>query len=152
MSAVVNGGTVYDAQIVDKVISPDGDIVLDKQPSVVTQIEGADEYFELIREGMRDVTSTEYDGTAAKYYANTKYPMGAKTGTSQRTELDIENNSWHVAFGPYDDPQIVVVVYIQNGYAGGRSSPTAITTITSYLDSLAEEEDTKISKANTLAD
>ena len=152
VSAVVNGGTVYDAQIVDKVISPDGDIVLDKQPSVVTQIEGADEYFELIREGMRDVTSTEYDGTAAKYYANTKYPMGAKTGTSQRTELDIENNSWHVAFGPYDDPQIVVVVYIQNGYAGGRSSPTAITTITSYLDSLAEEEDTKISKANTLAD
>lgn len=152
VSAVVNGGTVYDAQIVDKVISPDGDIVLDKQPSVVTQIEGADEYFELIREGMRDVTSTEYDGTAAEYYANTKYPMGAKTGTSQRTELDIENNSWHVAFGPYDDPQIVVVVYIQNGYAGGRSSPTAITTITSYLDSLAEEEDTKISKANTLAD
>lgn len=152
VSAVVNGGTVYDAQIVDKVISPDGDIVLDKQPSVVTQIEGADEYFELIREGMRDVTSTEYDGTAAKYYANTKYPMGAKTGTSQRTELDIENNSWHVAFGPYDDPQIVVVVYIQNGYAGGMSSPTAITTITSYLDSLAEEEDTKISKANTLAD
>lgn len=152
VSAIVNGGTVYDAQIVDKVISPDGDIVLDKQPSVVTQIEGADEYFELIREGMRDVTSTEYDGTAAEYYANTKYPMGAKTGTSQRTELDIENNSWHVAFGPYDDPQIVVVVYIQNGYAGGRSSPTAITTITSYLDSLAEEEDTKISKANTLAD
>lgn len=152
VSAVVNGGTVYDAQIVDKVISPDGDIVLDKQPSVVTQIEGADEYFELIREGMRDVTSTENDGTAAKYYANTKYPMGAKTGTSQRTELDIENNSWHVAFGPYDDPQIVVVVYIQNGYAGGMSSPTAITTITSYLDSLAEEEDTKISKANTLAD
>ena len=152
VSAIVNGGTVYDAQIVDKVISPDGDIVLDKQPSVVTQIEGADEYFELIREGMRDVTSTEYDGTAAEYYANTKYPMGAKTGTSQRTELDIENNSWHVAFGPYDDPQIVVVVYIQNGYAGGRSSPTAISTITSYLDSLAEEEDTKISKANTLAD
>lgn len=152
VSAIVNGGTVYDAQIVDKVISPDGDIVLDKQPSVVTQIEGADEYFELIREGMRDVTSTEYDGTAAEYYANTKYPMGAKTGTSQRTELDIENNSWHVAFGPYDDPRIVVVVYIQNGYAGGRSSPTAITTITSYLDSLAEEEDTKISKANTLAD
>lgn len=152
VSAVVNGGTVFDAQIVDKVISPDGDIVLDKQPSVMTQIEGAEEYLALIREGMRDVTSTENDGTAAKYYAKTKYPMGAKTGTSQRTKLDVENNSWHVAFGPYDDPKIVVVVYIQNGYAGGMSSPTAIKTITSYLDSLAEQESTKISKANSLAD
>ena len=129
VSAIVNGGTVYDAQIVDKIIGADGSIVLQKEPVVANQIETEQIYYDLIHQGMKDVTSMEDGGTAADYFVDAKYDIAAKTGTSQRTELDVENNAWLVSYAPADDPKVVVVVYIQNGYAGARSSPAAIKVI-----------------------
>lgn len=134
VSAICNGGVVYDAQIIDKIVSPTGKVVLDKQPVIANYISGADAYLAAINEGMREVTSVENDGSAAASFAKSWAKIAAKTGTAQRSDIDIENNSWLVTYAPYDDtPQIVVVVYIQNGYAGARSASTAITTIEYYL-------------------
>ncbi len=151
-SAIANGGTVYNAQIVDKIISPSGEIVLDKQPTVANVITGADAYFEAIRQGMFDVTSAEDGGTAAAKFANAKYAMGAKTGTSQRTDMDIENNAWLVTFAPQIDPQIVVVVYIQNGYSGALAAEAAIKVTEAYLDAQAQSASLATITENSLAD
>lgn len=137
ISALANGGTVYDAQIIDKIISPTGEVILDKQPVVASTIDDTSGFLEYIKSGMHSVTSVEDGGTAAKYYEDSKYKdvICAKTGTAQTTSLiDLENKSWHVAFAPIDDPQIVVVVYIPNGYAGGLSAYTCRTVIDYYLD------------------
>ena len=137
VSALANGGTVYDAQIIDKIISPTGEVVLEKQPVVASTIDDTNGYLDYIKKGMHSVTSAEDGGTAAKYYADSKYKdvICAKTGTAQTSSLiDLENKSWHVAFAPIDDPQIVVVVYIPNGYAGGLSAYTCKTVIDYYLD------------------
>ena len=149
--AIANNGTVFDAQIIDKVIDANGNIVLEKEPKIVNQIVTSQAYFDAIHEGMREVTSVENDGTAAQQFARAKYKIAAKTGTSQRTDLDLENNAWLVCYAPVDDPQIVVVVYIQNGYAGAYSSQAAITTIEYYLDSLNYTETNTISPDNSLA-
>lgn len=151
VSAICNGGTVYDAQIVDKIIAADGTVVLDKKPIVANQIETDPLYFDLIMEGMEDVTAQEDGGTASKYFADAKYRIAAKTGTSQRTELDVENNAWLVAYAPLKNPQIVVVVYIQNGYAGARSSQAAIDVIEYYLDSLAAKESSTFASEYSMA-
>ncbi len=140
VSAIVNGGTVYDAQIVDKIIAPDGTVVIEKQPVVANQIDSDPLYFATIRAGMEDVTDEVAGGTAAKYFADSKYKIAAKTGTSQRTELDVENNSWMVAYAPADSPKIVVVCYVQNGYAGAYSAYAIKPVITYYLDSLQHSE------------
>lgn len=137
VSALANGGTVYDAQIIDRIVSSSGEVVLDKQPVVASTIDDSNGYLSYIKKGMHSVTSTEDGGTAAKYYADSKYKdeICAKTGTAQTSSLiDLENKSWHVAFAPIDDPQIVVVVYIPNGYAGGLSAYTCKTVIDYYLD------------------
>ena len=141
--AIANSGTVYDAQIVDKIIAPDGTVVLDKQPVTANQIVADESYFEAIRQGMGEVTSAEDGGTAGEYFQGIDY-IAAKTGTSQRTELDAENNAWMVAFAPKEDPQIVVVAYVQNGYAGSHTSPAVIATIQYYLQSLGYSESTEI--------
>ena len=148
--AIVNGGTVYDAQIIDKIISPEGDVVVDKEPVVATQINADPAYFEAIRTGMEMVT--DFEGTAAKQFANAKYAFGAKTGTSERTDLDVENNSWLVCYAPADDPQIVVVVYIQNGYSGAYSADAAVKTAEYYLDSLGYSENSSVALEYSLAD
>jgi penicillin-binding protein 2 len=151
VSAVANGGTVYDAQIVDRIIAADGTVVLDKEPVIANQIVTDDAYFQAIREGMEHVTSVENDGTAAEEFANAKYKIAAKTGTSQRTEMDIENNAWLVCYAPAENPQIVVVVYIQNGYAGARAAKAAISTIEYYLDNLGGYETTTMDDEFTLS-
>lgn len=150
VSAIANGGTVYDAQIVDKIIAPDGSIVLEKEPVIANQIVTDDSYFAAIRKGMEDVTSAEDGGTAGSYFKNIDY-IAAKTGTSQRTELDVENNSWMVAYAPKEDPQIVVVVYIPNGYAGAYSSEAIKDTIIYYLESQNYTESTQISAEYSMA-
>lgn len=145
VSAIVNGGTVYDAQIVDKIIAADGSIVLEKEPVVANQITTNAQYFDLIREGMQDVTSSEDGGTAGKYFKGKEYlKIAGKTGTSQRTELDVENNAWMVAYAPYDDPKVVVVCYVQNGYSGAYVSNALIEVIEYYLDSIDNAEDTTV--------
>lgn len=151
VSAIVNGGTVYDAQIVDKIIAPDGAVVLDKQPVVANQITTNPEYYALIREGMEEVTDEVAGGTASSYFAGNKYKIAAKTGTSQRTELDVENNSWMVAYAPAEEPKIVVVCYIQNGYAGAYSAYAVRPVINYYLDSLQYAESTDMDEEFTLA-
>ena len=152
VSAIVNGGTVYDAQIVDKIIAPDGTVVLEKQPVVANQIDSDPLYFATIRAGMEDVTDEVAGGTAAKYFADSKYKIAAKTGTSQRTELDVENNSWMVAYAPADSPKIVVVCYVQNGYAGAYSAYAIKPVITYYLDSLQHSENFTVPTEFSLAD
>ncbi len=154
VSAICNGGTVYDAQIVDKIIAADGRVVLEKEPVVANQIETDPSYFDLIMKGMEDVTSAEDGGTAGKYFKDWKYSdvIAAKTGTSQRTELDVENNAWMVAFAPRVDPKIVVVCYIQNGYSGSSCSPAIQKVIEHYLDSLERSEPTSSGQEFSIAD
>ena len=152
VSAIVNNGTVYDAQIIDKIIASDGTVIIDKQPVVANRISTEYAYFAAIREGMEQVTSTENDGTAAEVFANCKYKVGAKTGTSQRTELDVENNGWLVAYAPAEDPKIVVVVYVQNGYSGSRVAQAAKYTLEYYLDNLQLEEGKAVQVDYTIAE
>lgn len=152
VSAIANNGTVYDAQLVDKIIAADGSVVLDKQPVVANQIETEAIFFEKIREGMEDVTSMEDGGTAGKYFKDAKYSIAAKTGTSERTDLDVENNAWLVSYAPADDPKIVVVVYIPNGYSGAMASPAAVSVIEYYLDSLAKTENTSVASEFSVAE
>ena len=152
VSAIVNGGTVYDAQIVDKIIGPDGEIIIEKQPVVANQIDTDPAYYDAIHKGMEEVTDEVAGGTASKYFREARYKIAAKTGTSQRTQLDVENNSWMVAYAPADDPKIVVVCYIQNGYSGAYSSPAVISTIEYYLDSLQYTESTTVGNEYTLAE
>ena len=91
--------------------------------------------------GQRDLRrKRQYRRRAVQKFQST---IAAKTGTSQRTEIDVENNSWLVCYAPVEDPKIAVVVYIQNGYAGARSASAAIETITYYLDNYGGYESTE---------
>ncbi|MBR2571952.1 MAG: hypothetical protein IKE30_07465 [Clostridia bacterium] len=152
VSTIANGGTVYDAQVIDKIISPTGEVVLQREPGVVNRLSGVSRYIAAIQEGMKEVTSVENDGTAAQQFAKAgDLHIAAKTGTAQRSDVDIENNSWLITYAPYEDPQIVVVVYIQNGYAGARSASTAIKTIRYFQEQRKKTEDASVPKPNAIA-
>ncbi len=135
VTAVANGGHVYNVSIVDSIISPSGEILSQREPQLVNTIDDPDDYFSLIRQGMQGVV--DESGTAKKYFNNWKYDrniLAAKTGTAQVSNIDLENNAWFVCFAPYENPEIVVVSFVPNGYSGGDAAVAARDFVTWYLD------------------
>lgn len=134
VSALVNGGQVYDAKIIKSIVSPEGK-VRDKSPVLVRNLDVPSQYLELIKNGMKKVMSAE-DGTAVDYFRDFKYlpEIAGKTGTAQVSDIDLENNAWFVCFAPFDNPEIAVVVYIPNGTVGHNACLTARPILQYYLD------------------
>ena len=130
VAAIGNGGTVYNLSIIDSVISPEGEILNQYQPSVFGNLDGAEPFMPYIKEGMKGVVDEA--GTAKRYFDGWAYTdeLWAKTGTSQvmigGIKLDLENNGWFVALAPFNTPaEIAVVVLIPNGKAGAEATRAA---------------------------
>lgn len=151
VSAVANGGDVLEVQLVDKVFSTDGALVTDKQPVIASHLDGVEDSLKEIRLGMKGVLSEEDGGTAADYFKDYPYTdlIGAKTGTAQVNLIDIEDNAWFVAFAPFDDPEIAVVVFIANGYKGGVASLTSKDVIANYIERKNNPEIDEIPQQDT---
>ena len=119
---VANGGYLYNVSLIDSITSPDGEILSQREPTLIHRLDRADDYLPLIQEGMKGVV--DESGTAKKYFRNWVYQdqIAAKTGTAQVTSIDLENNAWFVCFAPYENPEIAVVCFIPNGYSGSEAS------------------------------
>ena len=134
VAALGNGGKVYNLMLVDSVTSPEGDIISKREPSILHEFEGAEEYLEYIIQGMAGVVDDS--GTAARHVRGWRYrtDVCAKTGTAEVTSIDLENNAWFVMMAPIEDPEIAVVVFIPSGFSGGDASIAAIRFVEWYMD------------------
>lgn len=119
---VANNGYLYNVSLIDSITSPEGEILSQREPTLIHRLEHSDEYLPYIREGMKGVV--DESGTAKKYFRNWEYreQIAAKTGTAQVTSIDLENNAWFVCFAPYENPEIAVACFIPNGYSGSEAS------------------------------
>lgn len=153
IAAIANGGYVYDVQLIDSIISPTGETIRSfDEPVLVNDLhEELEEYLPYIKQGMKDVVND--GGTANTYFSNFSYldQVAGKTGTAETSDLDIESNAWFVSFVPFDEPEIVVVVYVPYGYSGARASEAAKTVIQYYLDSRVDESAVVLPAPNSLA-
>lgn len=144
VAAIANGGDVYNLMLVDSVISPEGEVISQRTPTLFNKIEGADQFIPYLKKGMEEVV--DETGTAASYFKNFEYQkqMAAKTGTAENSKIDLENNSWFVAFAPIEKPEIAVVAFIPNGYSGAASAPSVRDFLQWYMDQkkLSTEEST----------
>lgn len=158
VGALSSNAVVWNPQIVDSIVSPEGEILSQRTATKFNTLESAKPYMAYILKGMKGVV--DEGGTAKSYFNNWKYNAGevmaGKTGTSQVTiggiKLDLENNAWFVALTPQEDPEIAVVSFIPNGYAGARATIAARDFIEFYLD-LKEKakEEVSLPGGNALA-
>lgn len=153
IAAIANGGYVYDVQLIDSIISPDGDVINSFDEPVLVNDLSAEigEFLPYIQEGMHGVVDDT--GTAKKYFSGWKYldEIAAKTGTAETSELDVESNSWFVAFAPYENPEIAVVCYVPYGLSGAMSSPAVRDIVEYYLDSKIADDPLILPAPNALA-
>ncbi|KKS11217.1 MAG: Penicillin-binding protein 2 [Candidatus Daviesbacteria bacterium GW2011_GWB1_41_5] len=110
-SAIANGGTLYKPQIINKIISADNAKTIKKfSPEIIRSNFIDAENLKIVREGMRDGVTEPYGLSA--YLNDLPVLVAAKTGTA---EIGYQNrfNVWSSVFAPYENPEIVLVVTVE---------------------------------------
>ena len=89
------------------------------------------ENIDAILKGMKGVTSEE-GGTAYSTFANFNIELGGKTGSAQ-TGVQGKINGWFVGFAPYEEPEIAVVVLVENAGSGSYTAEVARDILQEYF-------------------
>ncbi|OEG62781.1 MAG: penicillin-binding protein 2 [Halanaerobium sp. MDAL1] len=123
ISTVAAEGVSYKPQLVKIIRGADGEIVKKFEPQIVIDLreEIDNEVFAALKKGMHDVVNKSY-GTASRHFKDFPLNAAGKTGTAQTGGA---NHAWFGGFAPYEDPQITVVVFIENGGSSAYSVPIA---------------------------
>lgn len=144
ISMIANGGKEIDVTLIKAITDSEGNQISKEEIEQVvnnklgidnsTKVKSLDvkkETLETIRKGMKGVTS-EYGGTAYYIFSDFGMDIAGKTGSAE-TGKDNKVNGWFTGFAPYDDPEIAVVVLIENAGSGGNTATTAKEIMKTYF-------------------
>lgn len=136
-AAMANGGTVYQPQVVDKIVSASGEVVRDFEPRPLRtpEIDPA-----IVTAFRNDMASVVRSGTAQAAFdgmGGLEQQIGGKTGTAQGFQ-DADGNrhaatAWFAGVAPIQDPRYVVVVMVDEGGSGGAIAAPAAASIFAHL-------------------
>jgi len=127
MMGIVNNGVIYRPTLVREIRDPSGEVVWKNRRKVWKVVKGRQEYFALIRRGLREAVKR---GTGARAFSRI-VDLAGKTGTAQvayikrgvkRKKLPwkLRDHAWFIGFAPYRDPLFVIGVLVEHGESGGR--------------------------------
>jgi penicillin-binding protein 2 len=117
-AALANGGTVVRPHVGDALLDSTGKVTRRLRFPPVRRLSLPDVW--AIRQGLY---SAAHEGTSASVFSSFPIPVAGKTGTAETgTGAD---HSWYASWAPADDPQIVVVVLIENGGFGAEAAAPA---------------------------
>lgn len=113
LSIVANGGTKYQPYLVDSIINSDGSLFEKPKRAEGKHIDVSQQTIDYIRMGM---SATTQEGGTASYFDGLPKPIAGKTGTAENSHG--RDHSLFVAYGPVDDPELVVVCIVEQGGFG----------------------------------
>lgn len=148
ISMLANGGKNIDVTLIKTVIDSNGyqmskqeiDEYVNKKLNLKSDEENSNlnisqDNLKAILEGMKGVTS-ESGGTAYSTFSKFNVEVAGKTGTAQ---VGNKTNGWFAGFAPYDDPEIAIVVVVENVTHGGYTAEVAKDIFAEYFGMNAEE-------------
>ena len=136
ISTLCNGGTRYTAHLLHSVYRFGSDepsfVYQQTEETVLSRIELSQDDLDTVFEGMKNMIN-ETTFVRNQIANNSKIPVtvGGKTGTAQRGG-DNPDNALFVAAAPYNDPDIVLSVVLENGSHGYYCAMTAAKILEAY--------------------
>lgn len=115
-AAVVNGGYLVTPYVVNKIVDSDGNIVKEFTPTIKRQV-----ISEETSQIMRDTLETVVTKNSGSNVYIQGYNIGGKSGTSQKLDEpggESKYVSSYCAFYPADDPEIIMLVMVDEPTAG----------------------------------
>ncbi len=119
VSTLANGGTRYKAHFVESIKSADySETLYQAEPVVIQELNLSQSTMNTVKTGMISMAKT----LAA--FQDTEYQVAAKTGTAQAKKkvngVVVEyTNGFMISYAPADDPQIAVVIAVENVMSSG---------------------------------
>lgn len=119
LSIVANGGTKYQPYLVDSILNSDGSVFEKPKRADGKHIDVSQQTIDYIRMGM---SATTQEGGTASYFSGLPKAIAGKTGTAENSHG--RDHGLFVAYGPVDDPELVVVCIVeQGGYGSTAAGP-----------------------------
>ncbi len=117
IATIANGGYLYQPHLVTQVLNQDGVLIEDIPKKIINQGFIDDSNLLVVRQGMRQAVT---DGSARRLN-NLPVQVAAKTGTAQWSSQR-SPHAWLAGFAPYKDPEIALVVLVEEGGEGSEVS------------------------------
>ena len=159
ISSIANGGNIVNPTIVKTILNSDGTETskeeirqyTNEKLGIDTTDDGitiSQESINVAKEGMR-MAASEAGGTAYNIFKNFNVEVAGKTGSAEAGK-DANNNdivnAWFVCFAPFENPEVAVVVMIENGGHGNYAAEVARDVLTQYF---GMNETTEINESTT---
>lgn len=135
-ATVANGGKLMEPHLVNAILDSNNNVVKEIAPKIIREnfIDAANNL--IVREGMRQTVLAG----SARSLQTVPVPVAGKTGTAQWSSKKAPH-AWFTGFAPYDNPELVITVMVEEGregssvsvpiakeilqwYFGGRDHPT----------------------------
>lgn len=130
LSTIANGGTMYKPHFLSAVLDTSGNIKSQKSPEVVARNPVSAKNIDVVRRGMRQCVISG----SCRALSSLPVSSAGKTGTAQYGPGNSKKHAWFTAFAPYEDPQIAIVVILENGGEGSdHAVPVANETLKWYF-------------------
>lgn len=125
VATLVNGGTRYQAHLMEEITSYDGTEVLQRfQPTVLGTVPLSDANRRAILAGMVQAAETGQVGEHFAPLRQAGITLGAKTGSAQVSGQE-NANGLLVCYAPAEDPEIALCVAVEKGGAGADTAVIA---------------------------
>ena len=152
ISMLANGGKKLDVRIVKTIRNADrSEVSKDEINKFVNKKLGLEENTEedlqineqnldAVLEGMRSVTS-DSGGTAYVRFKDFNVTVGGKTGSAEAPNNKV--HAWFVGFAPFENPEIAIVVMVENGGHGNYTAEVVRDIMAEYfgMNTQGVEED-----------
>jgi penicillin-binding protein 2 len=145
-AAVANRGSLWKPQLVDHITDDKGNVVQPFQSKLLRTVPVNPANLDVVREGMFGAVNWP-NGTATRVRVP-GVTVAGKTGTAEFARDDnkdgqpdrdekgnLPTHAWFTSFAPYNDPEIVVTVFVANGGEGSAvAAPVATKILQAYFE------------------
>lgn len=113
LSCVANGGMRYQPYLVDSILNADGSPYMTPERAAGKHIDISQRTLDYMQQGM---SATTQEGGTASYFQSLPRKVAGKTGTAENSHG--RDHGLFVAYGPVEDPELVVVAIVEQGGFG----------------------------------
>ena len=133
--AIANGGDVLVPHVVREIVDEQGNVLRAMDREVAHELNISERNLAIMREALRQAAVYGPARTGASSRVN----IAAKTGTAEFGQPLPDgtyptSHAWYTAYAPFEDPEIAVVVFLEQGIGATHAGPVAKQIFDYYFD------------------
>ena len=133
-AAIANGGNILVPHLVTAIQTAEGEVLVLQRQTIKRNLNIDLQNLDIMREGMRQAI----DSGSATSGQSSSVVIAGKTGTAEfglvRPDGSFLEHGWFTGYAPFGNPEIAVVVFLEQGGGALTAAPVASKILSFYFD------------------